>query len=96
MVLTDQAKEFVIDKGGDLDYGARPLRRSVETYIEDPLSEELLRGSFAGQNLITVNVKEVGDQKRLDFEGSIEQTSTPAEAGELVVAGAAAEPAAAS
>jgi ATP-dependent Clp protease ATP-binding subunit ClpC len=97
MVLTDEAKEFVIDKGGDLDYGARPLRRSVETYIEDPLSEELLRGSFAGQNLITVKVMEVGDQKRLDFEGSIEQTSSPAETGgELVGAEAAAEPAAAS
>jgi ATP-dependent Clp protease ATP-binding subunit ClpC len=89
MVLTDEAKEFVIDKGGDLDYGARPLRRSVETYIEDPLSEELLRGSFAGQNLITVKVMEVGDQKRLDFEGSIEHVATPAETGELVAAGAA-------
>jgi ATP-dependent Clp protease ATP-binding subunit ClpC len=38
--LTDEAREFIIDKGGDTDYGARPLRRSVSTYIEDPLSEE--------------------------------------------------------
>jgi ATP-dependent Clp protease ATP-binding subunit ClpC len=70
--LTDEAKEFLIAKGGDVNYGARPLRRSVETYVEDPLSEELLRGAFQGQNLITIKVKEVGDQKQLDFEGSVE------------------------
>ncbi len=48
--LTDEAREFIIDKGGDTDYGARPLRRSVSTYIEDPLSEELLRGALRGQD----------------------------------------------
>jgi ATP-dependent Clp protease ATP-binding subunit ClpC len=68
--LTDEAKEFLISKGGDVDYGARPLRRSVETYVEDPLSEELLRGAFEGNNLITVKAKEVGDQKQLEFIGS--------------------------
>ncbi|MCA9118165.1 MAG: ATP-dependent Clp protease ATP-binding subunit, partial [Planctomycetaceae bacterium] len=71
--LTDEAREFVIDRGSEddgLDYGARPLRRSVERYIEDPLSEELLRGAFEGTNRITVGVKEVGDQKQLDFTGS--------------------------
>ncbi len=68
--LTDDAKEFVIEKGGDVDYGARPLRRSVENYVEDPLSEELLRGAFEGMNVITVRVSEVGDQKQLNFDGS--------------------------
>ena len=73
IVLTDEARTFIIDKGeadGGLDYGARPLRRSVERFIEDPLSEELLRGAFEGNNLITVQVKEVGDQKQLEFVGS--------------------------
>jgi ATP-dependent Clp protease ATP-binding subunit ClpC len=82
LVLTDEAREFLIDKGGDLDYGARPLRRSVEQWIEDPLSEELLRGSFAGQNLITVKVTETGGQKHLSFEGSNEpdaEATTPQE-----------------
>jgi ATP-dependent Clp protease ATP-binding subunit ClpC len=72
LVLTDEAKEFLIAKGGDLDYGARPLRRSIESYVEDPLSEELLRGAFVGKNLIVVKLKEVGDQKQLDFESSVE------------------------
>src|SRR5271154_5400926 len=58
--LSDEAREFIIDKGGDTDYGGRTLRQSVSTYIEDPLSEELLRGVFEGMNRITVAVKEVG------------------------------------
>jgi len=71
--LTDTAKEFIINEGSQdegLDYGARPLRRSVEKFIEDPLSEELLRGAFGDQKRIVVDVKEVGDQKQLDFKGA--------------------------
>ncbi len=70
LVLNDEAREFIIDKGSSddgLDYGARPLRRSVERYIEDPLSEELLRGTFEGKNLINVQVKEVADVKQMEF-----------------------------
>lgn len=70
LVLSDEAKEFLINKGEDLDFGARPLRRSIENYVEDPLSEDLLRGSFEGKSLITVTVKEVGDTKLLAFEAS--------------------------
>lgn len=76
LVLTDEAKDFIIEKGNATEYGARPLRRAVETYIEDPLSENLLQGAFEGHNTITVKVKEVGDQKQLDFEPStVEQQS---------------------
>ena len=81
LILSDEARGFIIDKGeaGDgLDYGARPLRRSVEKYIEDPLSEELLRGTFDGKNVIHVGLKEVGDQKQLEFHGAVE-TEAPAE-----------------
>jgi ATP-dependent Clp protease ATP-binding subunit ClpC len=85
--LTEGAKEFIIDKGEDLDYGARPLRRSLEALIEDPLSEELLKGSFEGKSVITVNVKEVGDQKQLTFDSS----DTPTPAAELVAAAPAVE-----
>ncbi len=73
--LSDEARGFIIDKGeadDGLDYGARPLRRSVERFIEDPLSEEILRGTFDGQNVIKVSVAEVGDQKQLNFHGAIE------------------------
>lgn len=72
LLLTDGAKEFIIEKGSDLDFGARPLRRAIEGYIEDPLSEELLKGSFEGNNQITVNLVETGDQKHLSFDASVE------------------------
>jgi ATP-dependent Clp protease ATP-binding subunit ClpC len=72
LVLTDGAKEFLIDKGSDLDFGARPLRRAIEGFIEDPLSEELLRGGFDGKNQITVNVTETGDQKHLSFDATVD------------------------
>jgi ATP-dependent Clp protease ATP-binding subunit ClpC len=42
--LDEKAKEFLIEKGYDPQYGARPMRRAVEKYLEDPLAEEILRG----------------------------------------------------
>ena len=93
LVLSDEARDFLIDKGGDLDYGARPLRRSVEQWVEDPLSEELLRGSFVGMNLITVKTGETGGQKHLSFDGSNDSAPEPAKPeGEPVGAGSAATP----
>ncbi|MEM9644042.1 MAG: ATP-dependent Clp protease ATP-binding subunit [Planctomycetota bacterium] len=69
--LTDESKEFLIKKGSNLDYGARPLRRAIEQRIEDPLGEELLRGSFEGKDTILVDVFKDDDGKvtRLDFKG---------------------------
>lgn len=83
LVLTDEAKQYIIEKGNATEYGARPLRRAVETYIEDPLSENLLQGAFEGHNTITVKVKEVGEQKQLDFEPS----TVEHQAEELVATG---------
>ena len=72
LVLTDDAKEFLIKKGSNLDYGARPLRRAIENFIEDPLSEELLKGEFQGTNLITVDgfKNDEGKVRRLSFVGT--------------------------
>ena len=67
--LTDEAKKFLIKKGSNTDFGARPLRRSIENFVEDPLSEELLKGEFQGKDTIVVDVKEVGGKKQLFFEG---------------------------
>jgi ATP-dependent Clp protease ATP-binding subunit ClpC len=62
--LTTEAREFLIDKGTNLDFGARPLRRAVERLLEDPMSEFILRGEFKGKNLVRVTV--AGDE--LHFE----------------------------
>ncbi|HEX3725934.1 MAG TPA: ATP-dependent Clp protease ATP-binding subunit, partial [Pirellulales bacterium] len=68
--LSDEAKKFLIKKGSNTDFGARPLRRSIENFVEDPLSEELLKGEFQGKDLIVVDVKEVGGKKQLYFVGT--------------------------
>lgn len=75
LVMTDEAKEFLIAKGTSLEFGARPLRRAIEHNLEDPLSEDLLRGAFAGKDTITVKVSGEGDEKKLIFEtkGPIEE-----------------------
>ncbi len=44
--LDEKAKDFLVGKGYDPQYGARPMRRAVERFLEDPLAEEILKGSF--------------------------------------------------
>ena len=65
----------MIAKGYNPDYGARPLRRAIENMIENPLSEEILRGSFTGKNTIIVEVEGEGegDSKRLKFQATTKQ-----------------------
>ncbi len=70
LVLTDEAKDLIIEKGSSLEYGARPLRRAIEHYLEDPLSEDLLKGSFHGMDTITVKVSGEGTEKKLVFEAT--------------------------
>ncbi len=78
--LTDSAKEFLIKMAcKDLDFGARPLRRALESRVEDPLSEELLRGSFQGYNRIVIDVirDDEGKIRRLDFRGETQEEPAP-------------------
>ncbi len=57
IVLEDSAKEFIAEKGFDHKFGARPLRRAIQQYIEDPLAEEILRGTFKeGSKIIAKHV----------------------------------------
>ncbi len=77
--LTDEAKKFLIKKGSDTDFGARPLRRALENFIEDPVSEELLKGEFEGKDTIQVDCKEVAGKKQLVFTGIV--TAEPVATG---------------
>ncbi len=63
MSLDQKAKDFLIEKGYNPDFGARPLRRAVGTYVEDPLSEMLLSGQFKPPCNITVSRREGADGK---------------------------------
>ena len=62
IVLDPSAKNFIVDKGFDQKYGARPLRRAIQRYIEDPLAEDILRGSFKEGSKITAKHIEGSDE----------------------------------
>ena len=65
--VSDEAKEFLIEKGYDEKLGARPLRRAVEKYLEDTLAEELLSGNIRKNKPITVILSD-DEEKGLCFE----------------------------
>jgi ATP-dependent Clp protease ATP-binding subunit ClpC len=54
--MTDKAKDFIVDKGYDEKFGARPLKRAIQKYIEDPLAEEMLSGNFHAGDAIMADV----------------------------------------
>ncbi|HAI74851.1 MAG TPA: Clp protease ClpC [Microscillaceae bacterium] len=59
--LTDTAKDFVAEKGYDPQYGARPLNRAIQKYLEDPIAEEILKGEFAEGDTILVDYSGEGE-----------------------------------
>jgi ATP-dependent Clp protease ATP-binding subunit ClpC len=59
--LTDEAVEFLVGKGYDEKFGARPLKRAIQRYLEDPLSEKILMAEFAHGDEIEVGLSPEGD-----------------------------------
>ncbi|MEM1330387.1 MAG: ATP-dependent Clp protease ATP-binding subunit [Planctomycetota bacterium] len=87
--LDEPAREFLIEKGFNPDFGARPLRRAIGQYIEDPLSEMLLSGDLHQKNRILITRH--GEEEALAFTAMfVEPEKTDAEEGDKPV-GAAAE-----
>jgi ATP-dependent Clp protease ATP-binding subunit ClpC len=74
LTLDAAAHEFLIDKGYDPTYGARPMRRAVERYLEDPMAEEILRGSFKAGDQVEVT----RDGDKLSFKVSSSSEDKPA------------------
>jgi len=68
--LEDTAKDFLVEKGYDPAYGARPMRRSVERYLEDPLAEELLKGNLHEGEPVRVTVDQESKDKLLFVHNS--------------------------
>ncbi len=61
--VSDEAKKYILEKGTDLKYGARPLRRAIQRYIEDEISEMILRGDLKQYQTIEVTM----DNEKLQF-----------------------------
>ena len=57
LIIRDSVKKFIVEKGSDDKYGARPLRRAVQTYIEDAMAEEVLNGKINSGDSVVVYIK---------------------------------------
>ena len=64
MAVSKDAKDFLLEKGTNLKFGARPLRRAIQRYVEDEISEKILRGDIVDGD--SINVDRDGD--KLVFE----------------------------
>ncbi len=74
--LTDGAKEFIAEKGWDPSFGARPLKRAIQKYLEDPLAEEIIRSKISEGDVIRVDYKKEAE------EVSIKVVKAPAKKAE--------------
>jgi ATP-dependent Clp protease ATP-binding subunit ClpC len=80
LVLTDRARELIVEKGYDPNFGARPLRRVIRQAIEDPLSEEILGGRFHPGDRIVVDRGEGGLEFRKEVRPPDGETISAAQA----------------
>lgn len=77
ITLTDTAKEYIAEKGFDSDFGARPLNRAIQKYLEDPLAEEILKSNVSEGDTIQVDLDK--KTKELKFKNAKAKKSTAKE-----------------
>ena len=72
--LTPEARDFIADKGYDKDYGARPLKRAIQKYIEDPMAEEIINAEISEGDQLILEVNEAKDGVKISVKGKTEET----------------------
>ena len=77
LTLTEAAKDFIAEKGYDSQYGARPLHRALQKYLEDPLAEEILNFSVKNGDVLVADLDK--ENQKLVFTYNAEVVETPAE-----------------
>jgi ATP-dependent Clp protease ATP-binding subunit ClpC len=68
--LSEEAKEFVAEKGYDPQFGARPLHRAIQKYVEDPLAEFILSENPGEGSALVATLNEAKDSLVITFEGT--------------------------
>jgi ATP-dependent Clp protease ATP-binding subunit ClpC len=66
--MTELAKDFIVDKGYDEKFGARPLKRAIQKYIEDPLAEEIIKSNLQEGDKINIHLEEGATELKIDIE----------------------------
>lgn len=80
--LTDAAKEFVADKGFDSNFGARPLKRAIQKYLEDPIAEEILKGVVAEGNTLEIDYEKDKEEVIVKIQAEDGGSSKPSDLAE--------------
>ena len=80
--LTDAAKEFVADKGFDSNFGARPLKRAIQKYLEDPIAEEILKGQVAEGHTLEVDYDKTKEEIVVHIQAGDGGSSKPSDLAE--------------
>ena len=73
--LTEEAKSFLVDKGYDQQFGARPLHRAIQKYLEDPLAEEILNLNVKSGDMLEADLDKENNKLKFSFKKKIEQKS---------------------
>ncbi|MEG0454895.1 MAG: ATP-dependent Clp protease ATP-binding subunit, partial [Bacteroides sp.] len=73
LVVEDKAKQFIASKGYDVQFGARPLKRAIQTYLEDTLSELIISASVSDGDTIQVSLNEEKGELELKTVSSEEK-----------------------
>ncbi|HNP48190.1 MAG TPA: ATP-dependent Clp protease ATP-binding subunit [Bacteroidia bacterium] len=71
--LTDEAKDFISDRGYDVNYGARPLKRAIQKYLEDPLAEEIIKAEMVEGDILEVSM----DKESSTLKINVVKATTP-------------------
>ena len=79
ITLTDKAKDYIADKGYDKEYGARPLKRAIQKYLEDELAEEILSSKLTIGDTVKVDFDEKKSEIVMKVSKSKKNTSPKAE-----------------
>jgi ATP-dependent Clp protease ATP-binding subunit ClpC len=81
--LTKEGKHWLAQKGFEPSFGARPLKRAIQKYLEDPLAEEILRGQYAGDCELEITANEKEESLKFNFHRG-EKVSEPAEKADRI------------
>jgi ATP-dependent Clp protease ATP-binding subunit ClpC len=76
--LTDEAREFLSDKGYDPQFGARPLHRAIQKYVEDPLAEEILRANAKPGDVFTIELEKDAEELKITHKAAKKKAETQA------------------
>ena len=74
--LTDKAKDFISEKGYDPQYGARPLNRAIQKYLEDPVAEEILKGDLDEGGTLIADYDGKGEELKFKKKGKKKSSSS--------------------